>query len=104
MATTTINKIEQALQILNAQDWTWMMADYTNPAYSDAKATMRAFVELVASIKDSVIVKALRELWIATYTYAHKTMFRENDEAKAVYESTKAQLMAIIKATYATAA
>ena len=100
---TTINKIEQALQILNAQDWYWMMCD-SNSAYGQAKATMRAFVEVVKSIKDSTIVKALRDLWTATYTYAHKTMFRENEEAKAVYETTKEQLMAIIKPTYAVAA
>lgn len=101
---TSTNKIEQALAILDSQDWTWMMAEYTNPAYGQAKASMRAFVDLVASIKDSVIVKALRELWIATYTYAHKTMFHENEEAKTIYETTKAHLMAIIKPTYAAAA
>lgn len=103
METSNIQKIEKALQILNYQDWFWMMSD-SNSAYGEAKASMRAFVEVVKSIKDSAIAKALRDLWEATYTYAHKTMFRENDEAKVVYETTKEQLMAIIKPTYSIAA
>lgn len=104
METSNIQKIEKALEILNHQDWYWMMADYTNPAYSDAKATMRAFVELVASIKDSTIVKALRDLWEATYTYIHKTMWSSNDSATAEFKAKEAELMAVIKPTYAAAA
>ena len=97
-------KIEKALAIMNAQDWTWMMADYTNPAYSNAYNSMRAFVELVATITDKAIVKALRDLWTATYEYVHKTMWSENEEAKAKFHTKEAELMAIIKPTYALAA
>lgn len=101
---TTTTTIEKALQILNAQDWYWMMADYTNPAYGAAKATMRAFVELVASIKDSTIVKALRDLWTVTYEYVHATMWSSNESAMAKFKAKEAELMAIIKPTYALAA
>ena len=103
MATTT-QKIEKSLSIMKAHDWYWCMADYTNPAYGNAYGSMRAFVELVATIADKVIVKALRDLWIATYNYVHATMWSANEKAKAEYESTKVELMAIIKPQYAMAA
>lgn len=98
------NKIDKALEILNHQDWYWMMADYTNPAYGAAKATMRAFVELVASIKDSTIVKALRDLWTATYEYVHATMWSSNESATAKFKAKEAELMAVIKPQFALAA
>ena len=66
MATTTSQKIDKALETLKAQDWYWAMCDYTHPAYDNAYSSMRAFVELVATINDSAIVKALRDLWTAT--------------------------------------
>ena len=101
---TTANKIEKALSILNHHDWYWAMADYTNPAYGNAYGTMRAFVDVVASIADSTIVEALRGLWTATYNYVHATMFGSNDEAKAEFKAKEAQLMAIIKPNYQMAA
>lgn len=105
MATaTTSQKIEKALSIMKAHDWYWMMADYTHPAYDYACGSMRAFVELVASIGDKAIVKALRDLWTATYNYVHATMWGKNERAKTEFETTKAQLMAIIQPSYATAA
>ena len=63
-----------------------------------------AFVEVVASIADKVIVEALRNLWQATYDYIHKTMWGNNEKAKAEYEATKAQVMAVIQPQYAMAA
>ena len=104
MATTTSQKIDEALEILKAQDWYWAMSDYTHPAYDYACGSMRAFVELVASISDKAIVKALRDLWTATYNYVHATMWSANEKAKAEFEAMKAQLMAIIKPQYAMAA
>lgn len=105
MTTTTSQKIDKALEILKAQDWYWCMSDYTHPAYDYACGSMRAFVELVATINDSVIVKALRDLWTATYNYVHATMWGSNDKAKAEFEATKSALMAVIKPTaYAQAA
>ena len=105
MATaTTSQKIEKALEILKGQDWWWCMADYTNPAYGNAYGSMRAFVELVASINDSTIVNALRDLWTATYQYIHATMWSANEKAKAEYEAKKAELMAVVKPQFAMAA
>ena len=101
---TTQQKIEKALSIMQSHDWYWMMADYTNPAHGNAYGSMRAFVEVVASIADCVIVEALRNLWQATYDYIHATMWGSNDKAKAEFEATKAQLMSIIKPQYAMAA
>lgn len=101
---TTVQKVEKALNILNNQDWYWMMADYTHPAYDYACGGMRAFVKLAASIEDSGITKALRDLWTVTYNYIHATMWGNNDEAKKAYENKKAELMAIIKPQLAMAA
>ena len=100
---TTANKIETALQIMNQHDWYWCMAD-SNSAYGYAYGSMKMFVELVATISDSSIVKALRDLWTATYNYVHATMWSANEKAKAEYESIKANLMAIIKPTFQMAA
>ena len=105
MATaTTSQKIEKALEILNGQDWWWCMSDCTHPAYDYACGSMRAFVELVATINDKTIVKALRDLWTATYNYVHATMWSANEKAKAEFEATKAELMAVIKPQYAMVA
>ncbi|MDO5525342.1 MAG: hypothetical protein Q4F85_04600 [Prevotella sp.] len=105
MATaTTSQKIEKALEILNGQDWYWCMSDYTHPAFDYACGSMRTFVDLVASISDNVIVKALRDLWIATYNYVHATMWNADEKAKVEYDKTKNQLMAIIKPQFSIAA
>jgi len=101
---TTSQKIEKALSIMKSHDWYWMMADYTNPAYGNAYGSMRAFVEVVASIADSAIVKALRELWTATYEYVHATMWGSNAEAKEAFKAKELQLMSVIKPQYAIAA
>ena len=99
----TANKIETALQILSQHDWYWCKAD-SNCAYGYAYGSMRMYVELVATIEDSTIVKALRDLWKATYDYVHATMFGSNDAAKAEYKAKVTELMAVIKPTYAMAA
>ena len=101
---TTANKIEKALSLLNSHDWYWAMADYTNPAYGNAYGSMRAFVEVVATIADSTIVKALRDLWTATYNYVHATMWSSSDKAKAEFKAKEAELMAVINQSYAMAA
>ena len=101
---TTSQKIEKALSIMKSHDWYWAMADYTNPAYGNAYNSMRAFVEIVASISDSTIVKALRDLWKATYDYIHATMWSSSVEAKETFKTKESELMAIIKPTYQMAA
>ena len=100
----TSQKIEKALEILNSQDWGWCMSDYTHPAYDNAYGTMRSFVELVATINDKNIVKALRDLWTATYQYVHATMWGSNEKAKEEYNAIKEELMAVINPQYALAA
>ena len=94
---TTTQKIESALRILDNQDWTWSMADYTHPAEDDARSSMRAFVRLVATIADKEVVKAMRELWIATYEYNRATKWGRNEKAETEYENKKTEFMAIIK-------
>ena len=94
---TTANKIEKALQILKGHDWYWMMCD-SNSAYGYARGSMRAFVELVATINDAAIVKALRDLWTANYEYVHSKSDKETFKAK------EAELMSIINPTFALAA
>ena len=100
---TTANKIETALQVMNQHDWYWCMSD-SNSAYGYAYGSMRMFVELVASIEDNIIIKALRDLWTATYEYVRSTMFGYNDEAKAKFKAREAELLTIIKPTYVMAA
>ena len=94
---TTTQKIEKALNILKYQDWTWYMADYTHPAEDDARSSMRAFVRLVATIADKAIVKALRDLWVATYNYYRAIKWGRNKEAEVEYDNKKAELMAVIQ-------
>lgn len=100
---TTANKIEKALSILSQHDWYWMMCD-SNSAYGYARGSMRAFVELVATIENSTIVKALRDLWTATYEYVHATMWGNNEAAKETFKAKESELMAIIQPTYTMAA
>ena len=61
-----------------------------------ARGNMRYFVELVASITDASIRNAMRELWKATYENVHANMWSKDEEANKVYETKKAELMAII--------
>ena len=100
---TTANKIEKALSIMKSHDWYWMMCD-SNSAYGYARASMRAFVELVATIADSTIEKALRDLWTAHYEFVKATMWGSNEAAKAEFKAKEAELMNIINPAYQMAA
>ncbi len=94
MAKTEI--INKTLEVLKNHDWWWMMADYTHPAIDNARGSMRYFVELVATITDAKIRKALRDLWVATYENVHANLWSKNEEANKQFEIKKAELMAII--------
>lgn len=60
----TRNIIDEAIKILNSQDWYWRMSDYDfDSNYEAAKAGMRRFVATVNSIADVTIKNALRGLW-----------------------------------------
>lgn len=96
---TTVEIINKALETLKNHDWYWMMSDYSHPAMDYARGNMRYFVELIASIKNSTIEKALRELWVATYDYIHANMWSKDEKASELYEVKKAELMAIILPT-----
>ena len=85
----TVNKIEKALSIMRNHDWYWMMSE-TNKAYGYAYCSMKSFVELVATIDNGSIVKAMRDLWLANYEFAHNRCDKEN------FQTRKAELMAII--------
>lgn len=100
---TTANKIEKALSIMSSHDWYWCMSD-SNSAYGKAYSNMRMFVELVASIENSTIVKALRDLWTAHYEFVKATMWGSNEAAKAEYKTKEAELMNIINPAYQMAA
>lgn len=97
MATTEI--INKALATMNNHDWYWCFADYTHPAIDNARGNMRYFVELVATISDAGIRKALRDLWTLTYENVYKNMWNKDEEANKAYEIKKAELMAIILPT-----
>ncbi len=57
----TLELINKALATMNNHDWYWCFADYTHPAIDNARGNMRYFVELVATITDANIRKALRD-------------------------------------------
>ena len=100
---TTANKIEKALEIMNQHDWYWCMSESSN-AYYNARGSMRAFVDLVATIEDNTIVKALRDLWTAKHKYISSTLLGSNEEAKAQFKAREAELMSIINPSFAMAA
>ena len=50
---------------------------------------MRYFVELVATITDVSIRKALRDLWTLTYENVHANLWSKNEESNKVYEAKK---------------
>lgn len=92
----TVEIINKALEVMSNHDWYWMMSDFTHPAIDNARGSMRYFVELVASISNANIRKALRDLWVATYENVHANLWSKNEESNKVYEAKKAELMAII--------
>ena len=92
----TVEIINKALEVMSNHDWYWMMSDFTHPAIDNARGSMRYFVELVASISNANIRKALRDLWTLTYENVHANMWNKNEEANKQFEIKKAELMAII--------
>ena len=92
----TNNNIAEALNIMNAHDWYWRMADCNFTAhYNTAKATMKEFVETVNQIENPVVREALRNLWKLNYEHASNEV---NGKTTENYESRKADLMKAIAA------
>lgn len=95
----TTEMINKALEVMNGQDWYWYLSDYQVAEMRDkAYSTMRYFVELVASISDAKIRKAMRELWTATYNYKglSSPMSSPSEIQTREYDNRKAELMAVI--------
>ena len=96
---TTKEIINKALEVMKGQDWNWYLSDYQVAEMKDkAYSTMRKFVELVASINDSTVRKAMRELWTVTYNYMglSSPMSSPTDIQTKEYNDRKAELMAVI--------
>ena len=95
----TTEMINKALEVMNGQDWYWYLSDYQVAEMRDkAYSTMRYFVELVASISDAKIRKAMREPWTVTYNYMglSSPMSSPTDIQTKEYNDRKAELMAVI--------
>ena len=100
---TTQEVIYKALEVMNSQDWHWYMSDFQiNEMKDKAYGTMRYFVELVASINDATIRKAMRELWMTTYNYKglSSPMSSPSEIQTREYNNRKAELMAVILPSY----
>ena len=66
---TITDTIKQALSILNAHDFYYMMADSSyNTAAENAKASMRQFVKVTDTLPAD-LRQMLRDLWVATYDW-----------------------------------
>lgn len=95
----TTETIDKALKVLNSQDWYWYLSDYQVVEMKDkAYGTMRKFVELVASINDSTVRKAMRELWTVTYNYKglSSPMSSPSEIQTREFNNRKTELMAVI--------
>lgn len=104
---TTQEVIYKALEVMNSQDWYWYMSDNQVEEMKDkAYSTMRYFVELVSSIHDATIRKAMRELWTATYDYKgySSPMSSPSEIHTREYDNRKAELMEVILPSYKIAA
>lgn len=66
---TITETIKQALSILDAHDFYYMMADSSyNAAAERAKASMRKFVKVTDTLPAD-LRQMLRDLWVATYDW-----------------------------------
>ncbi len=90
----TKNIIAEAIEMINGHDWYWRMADYGfESRYQSAKATMKAYVALVANLTDSTVKQALRDLWTLHYNVASDDVNGRNTD---YFEAQEASLLAII--------
>lgn len=74
-------KIQEAIKMVKAHDWYWMMADYGYVENrNNAEADMRVFVKLVNTIEDETIREQLRTLWVLNHSHASKLINGNNDD------------------------
>lgn len=78
---------------MNEHDWWWAWAEYCAVPKSEAYSHMRAYVELVASIDDSVIATTLRQMWVIT----SKKAWTDDNDKKADYQSMIDKLMVTLQ-------
>ena len=93
---TRNSNIQEALKMIDSHDWYWMMSDYGYERnYNAAKAGMRAFVRLIATIEDNNVRESLKALWMLQHENAHDSI---NGRQTKNYEARKAELMTAIAA------
>jgi hypothetical protein len=93
---TQNSTIQEALKRINSHDWLWMMADYGYVRnYNAAKADMREFVKLIATIEDKEVRESLKALWMLRHEEARNSI---NGRKTENYEARKAKLMTAIAA------
>ncbi len=71
---TQTNNIQEALNIMNAHDWYWMMSEEYTRCYNSAKASMRHFVKVVNAIDNAAIRESLKALWMLRYNNARNAI------------------------------
>lgn len=80
---TTNNSIAEALNIMNAHDWYWMMSEEYTRCYNAAKASMRHFVKVVNAIDNAAIRESLKALWMLRYNNARNAINGQNEDNTA---------------------
>lgn len=87
---TQNNKIEEAIKMIEAHDWFWMMAEEFTRYYNNAKASMKSFVKFVNTIEDKVVREQLRALWVLYYDNANAAI---NGKEFNGFETKKAEIL-----------
>ena len=80
---TTYNNITEALNIMNAHDWYWMMSEEYTRCYNAAKASMKRFVAVVNAIDNAAIRESLKALWMLRYNHARNAINGKHDDDSA---------------------
>ena len=86
--------IQEALNIMNAHDWFWMMSEEYTRCYNAAKASMRHFVMVVNAIDDAAIRESLKALWMFRYNNARNAI-SGNAEDNAAKEAELMNTLAL---------
>lgn len=89
---TTIDKIQEAIKMMNEHDWWWAWAEYCTQPRIESYSHMKAFVRLVSSINDAAIISTLREMWVLT----SKKAWTDNKNKQTEYENQRMALMATL--------
>ena len=80
---TQTNNIQEALSIMNAHDWYWMMSEEYTRCYNSAKASMRHFVKVVNAIDNAAIRESLKALWMLRYNNARNSINGKKEDTNA---------------------